>query len=106
MTNVVNKHTHTPTDRDVYIGRGSRWGNSWSHREGTKASFQVATVGEAIASYRRWLWSEIEAERITLHDLAALDGKNLVCFCKPGPCHGDVLDAACAWAIAQLYPQP
>lgn len=27
MTTVVNKHTHTPTPNDVYIGRGSKWGN-------------------------------------------------------------------------------
>lgn len=27
MTTVVNKHTHTSTPNNVYIGRGSKWGN-------------------------------------------------------------------------------
>lgn len=55
-----------------------------------------------IARYRVWLWIQIRARKITVQDLLALDGKDLVCFCKqPGKevsCHGDVVESAVTWA--------
>lgn len=98
-TRAVNKRFES---YDVYIGRGSRWGNDFSHREGTKASHVVASRDEAIACYREWLWAEIAAGRVTLEELAALHGKRLGCFCKPKACHGDVLAAAADWAAKEL----
>ena len=95
MCTVVNKRFEA---FDVYIGRGSRWGNEYSHREGTKATVIVPTVEEAIAKYRDDLWSKIKSGQITLSDLRSLDGKRLGCFCKPAPCHGDVLKRAVEWA--------
>jgi len=109
MTLVVNRHTHTKTPLDVYIGRGSIWGNQFSHREGTKAVFVVASVQEAVDAHRVSLWSQIRHGEITLGQLAALDGKTLVCFCsspdRPRPCHGHTLAKAAAWARAELDAQ-
>jgi hypothetical protein len=99
-TVVVNRKTQ---DFDVYIGRGSKWGNDFSHREGTKALVLVRTREEAIARYRIDLWRKIKAGEITLDDLADLHGKRLGCYCAPLPCHGDVLVAAAAWADEQLF---
>ena len=94
-------------DYDVYIGRsrGTRgfWGNPFSHKEGAQAKFKVATREAAISSYKSWLWQEIKAERITLEQLAALDGKTLGCWCKPKSCHGDVLTVAAEWAKRELF---
>lgn len=89
---------------DVYVGRGrgSRWGNPFSHKDDTLAQFKVATVEEAIEQYRSWLWSQLKSGDITLTDLAALSGKTLGCWCAPGPCHGDVLAAAAEWADEQI----
>ena len=95
---------------DVYIGRGSdpntgergRWGNPFSHKENTSALLRVSSRERAIAEYKGWLWHEINEGRITLEDLAALDGKTLGCWCKPKACHGDVLAAAATWAASQL----
>lgn len=39
------------------------------------------------AKYRRYLMSSPEL----LADLHQLKGKVLGCWCKPGPCHGDIL---------------
>lgn len=99
MATVVNRRT---AEFDVYIGRGSRWGNPYSHKSGTLAQFVVGSRDEAIAAYRQWLWAEIQAQRITLEDLAQLDGKRLGCYCKPLSCHGDVLVQAVEWAVQQL----
>lgn len=72
---------------DVYIGRPSIWGNPYSHRAGTKALYRVGTVREAIEAYERWIHTQPQL----LSLLPTLRGKALGCWCKPGPCHGDVL---------------
>lgn len=98
MIQVVNKYKHKSTPNDVYIGRGSPLGNPYTHLEGaTKAEHKVATREEAIEKYEPWLEKarmtdptvSIALNRLTMK---ALDGDlNLVCFCKPQGCHGDVI---------------
>lgn len=83
---------------DVYIGRPSKWGNPFSHKEGTAALFKVDTVEEAISSYKKWLMDKYQDGSVTTEELASLYGKRLGCWCKPGPCHGDVLKEAAEWA--------
>lgn len=94
---VVNKYKHTPTPHDIYIGRGSPLGNSYSHMDNTKAEHKVATREEAIEKYSEWL----ERARMNnplinnyldkIADLAKDNEVCLVCFCKPQACHGDVI---------------
>jgi hypothetical protein len=92
---------------DVYIGRGrcpqsgepGRWGNP----------FRIGPDGtreEVIARYADWLREEVDAERISLEELAALDGKVLGCWCAPEPCHGEVLERASDWAARMLAAGP
>lgn len=95
---VLNKHKHQIPSDAVYIGRGSRWGNP----------FVIGKHGsrdEVIAKYRSALDRDIKNGKVSLKDLAALHGKDLVCFCKPLPCHGDVLERAAAWAVTELNKQ-
>lgn len=99
---VVNKRTHTLVAGDVYIGRGSRWGNRFSHRAGTRAEVVVGSREEAVEAYRRELWANVQAGVVSVDALAALHGRTLVCFCAPLACHGDVLERAAAWAVKQL----
>ena len=57
---------------DVYIGRGSKWGNPFKiGRDGTR--------GDVIVKYREWILNNTEL----LEDLYELDGKVLGCWCKP-----------------------
>ena len=84
-TKVVNKYHKLPYD--VYIGRGSKWGNPFSHMDGTKALYKVETREEVIEKFREWIMTQPEL----LADLHELKGKTLCCFCKPKACHGDVL---------------
>lgn len=72
---------------DVYIGRPSKWGNPFSHKEDTVAEFKVGSREEALIKYKEWLMSQPEL----LKDLEELKGKTLGCWCKPLPCHGNIL---------------
>ena len=74
---------------DVYIGRGSIWGNPFTHKplKDTKAQFQVATRIEAIEKYEDWILTQPEL----LGQIHKLKGLTLGCFCRPLVCHGDVL---------------
>lgn len=87
---------------DIYIGRPSMWGNPFSHKEGTQATFKVNTIEEAISNYNKWLGMKYKAGEISLAQLASLHGKTLGCWCRPGPCHGDVLVKASSWANSKL----
>lgn len=81
---------HCKRDRyDVYIGRPSKWGNPFSHKDGTLAKYKVASREEAVSAYEDWL---LNGEgRYLLKDLHELKGKVLGCWCSPHTCHGDVL---------------
>lgn len=76
-TKVVNKYKEP---YDIYIGRGSKWGNPFEiGKDGTRE--------EVIEKYRLYILNKPEL----LNSLPELKGKTLGCFCKPKPCHGDVL---------------
>ena len=74
---------------DVYIGRGSIWGNPFTHLPlvKTQAKYQVATRQAAIECYEDWLLQQPEL----LGQIYKLKGLTLGCYCRPFPCHGDVL---------------
>jgi hypothetical protein len=77
MTKVVN---YKKDKYDIYIGRGSKWGNP----------FKIGPDGsrmEVIKKYKEYI---LQDEELLKH-LPELKGKILGCFCKPLPCHGDVL---------------
>lgn len=86
-TRVVNKYKES---YDVYIGRGSKWGNPFTHLStNTQAQFVVADREEAISAYEAWI-TRGEGRHL-LTQLHELEGQTLGCFCKPKSCHGDVL---------------
>lgn len=87
MPSVYNKRYYYP-DRAIYIGRPSIWGNPFSHLEGTLAEFRVNSREEAIAAYRLYLMNQPE---LIQRAKTELRGRDLVCWCNPGPCHGDIL---------------
>ena len=52
MTTVVH---HKKDKYDVYIGRPSKWGNPFTHKEGTRAEYILPTRDEAVEAYRKWI---------------------------------------------------
>jgi hypothetical protein len=73
---------------DVLIDRSTMWGNPFSHKQGTKAKFLVATRAESIAKFEEWFLSRPGMVALAKQ---VLRGKVLGCWCKPLACHGDVL---------------
>lgn len=72
---------------DVYIGRGSKWGNIFTHKYATMAGCMVETREEAIECFEKW----IRNQPVLMAALPELVGKTLGCYCAPKACHGDVL---------------
>jgi hypothetical protein len=78
MTTVV----HIREPHDVYIGRHSKWGNSFRVCPGVKGSRETV-----IRMYREWIVTKPHL----MAALPELRGKVLGCHCAPLACHGDVL---------------
>ena len=80
MAKVLNRHLDEIPKDATYIGRPSKWGNPFViGRDGTRP--------EVIAKYRRWLCDQPNL----VGSLPEIRGRDLVCFCAPRACHGDVL---------------
>ena len=84
MTKVVNINKEPC---DICIMRPSKWGNLYSHKDGTLAKYKVATRQIAISKYRDHILNSPEL-LLSIHEL---EGKKLGCTCHPLPCHGDIL---------------
>ncbi|MDD2878367.1 MAG: DUF4326 domain-containing protein [Acidiphilium sp.] len=79
---VLNKKTYArqlPADA-VYIGRGSKWGNPFILGRNDSRD-------EIAAKHEHWL----SRQNHLLRSIDELKGRDLVCFCAPLTCHGDLL---------------
>lgn len=85
MTRVVNLRQEA---HQVYIGRGGRGQSGYFGNP-----FKVKDHGEAKALelYRAYFLDRVERDERFRERILELNGKVLGCFCKPGPCHGDVI---------------
>ena len=82
MPKVYNKTDYNVPEDAVYVGRPSEWGNPFRiGRDGTReeviAKFEKIYVPAILKKKPDWL--------------EPLRGKDLVCWCAPEACHGDVL---------------
>jgi hypothetical protein len=90
VVRIQRKGGHVVQGCDVYIGRAcntggwdlaaSKWANPYRVAE-------CGTVEAAVEKYRQYIMRTPSL----LNDIGELRGKTLGCWCKPGPCHGDVL---------------
>lgn len=81
MPRVLNKRRDEVGLDAVYIGRPSKWGNPFViGKDGTRS--------EVIKKYEAWIRNNPDLVEAAKRELK---GKDLVCFCSPKPCHGDVL---------------
>ena len=100
MIQVVNKYKIKPSADDVYIGRGSLLGNPYTSVKDkeTLAKYTCDTREDSITLYKEYLLNKIRSrDRIVcgeikrIYDLHKRGNVNLVCFCKPKSCHGDII---------------
>ena len=67
---------------DEPISGVGKWGNPWSWQD----------APDPIGNYRRYIRYRVAVGHVTPNDIRReLAGKRLGCFCKPKPCHADVL---------------
>lgn len=81
---------HIP-DGAIYIGRGGKGLTQSKFANPFKLSTDEER-GATLNRYKEWLWNECLNRRITKNDILSLDGKDLVCFCAPKPCHGNIIE--------------
>jgi hypothetical protein len=86
MTKAVNIYT---SGYDVYIGRAGKgqdgyFGNPFRLRTSE-------TRGATIERYRKYFHDRLETDPEFKRRVHELKGKTPGCFCKPYPCHGDVI---------------
>jgi len=78
---VCNKYHNTARPGAVYIGRGSPYGNPFViGRDGDR--------NEVCEKYAAMLKNDPALIELVK---ARLKGKDLICFCAPKRCHGDIL---------------
>lgn len=82
----------------VYIGRPSMWGNPFASVYAVPIwRNDVIRVSDPVEMYKLWLQGRKykglnqKQRKQVLENVHTLRGKTLRCFCKPKPCHGDVL---------------
>ncbi len=86
---ILNKKTDDIPSDAIYVGRPSKWGNPFKMNDpllprGISRREKRRLV---IEQYREWILRQPDL----LKDLGELQGKDLVCWCSPLPCHADVL---------------
>lgn len=101
MIHIVNKHTHSPNENDIYVGRGSKLGNPFSSIQGreTKANFICASREEAIENFSSYLKQKISDKDKNICDelnriwkiAKSVRDINLVCYCAPKSCHATII---------------
>lgn len=74
----------------VNVARPSKWGNPY--QAGTDGEGDRAYLARLYRDYMdRQLAPETPRRETTVAALRELRGRNLACWCPPGPCHADVL---------------
>lgn len=81
MPKVYNKYHKDAPEGAIYIGRPSPWGNPFVvGKDGTRE--------QCIELYREWMMYQPKLrERMR----SELRGRDLICFCAPKACHGDII---------------
>jgi hypothetical protein len=85
VTRIVNKNI--TSEFDVYIGRGSPWGNPFA----ISHSGEGPDRADVIDKYKDYFYEKIESDPVFRRGILGLRGLRLACFCKPEACHGDVI---------------
>ena len=85
-TRVVNLRRE---DYDVYIGRAGQgedgyFGNPIRLNPGE-------TRGSTLEKFKEYFYNRLQTDPQYKERIASLKGLTLGCFCKPNPCHGDII---------------
>ena len=70
--------------------QSSIWQNPFKIKVKSGTSTSTSTREDVIAKYKEYIYNKIIDDDL-VDKLLLLKGKNLGCWCKPEPCHGDIL---------------
>ncbi len=96
MYKVYNKHHGDAPSNAVYIGRGSKWGNP----------FVLGRDGDRLTVIQKYIAYILSNDALIEAARRELKEKDLLCFCSPKECHGDVLMAIANDLAIPVYSAP
>ena len=93
MTKIVNIYKDS---YQIYIGRSGRgkdgdYGNPIRVGISCHICGKTHGKGETLLCYEVYLKNRLSVDEVFRESVKNLNGMVLGCFCKPKPCHGDVL---------------
>ena len=74
---------------DVYIGRAGH-GKDGYFGNPFRLDAEMARGG-TLDRYRKYFYHRLSTDEEFRRRIGELQGKTLGCFCKPNPCHGDII---------------
>ena len=83
-THVVNLHHYTGKKDVITIDRHTLFGNQFHINDDMSRE-------EVIQAYRSYFYHRLILDWYFKRELMKLKGQILGCWCKPLPCHGDVI---------------
>jgi hypothetical protein len=96
MIQVKNKKIYNGDG--FYIGRPTMFGNPFSHKNDTLATYKTNSPEESVSQYKIWFYEQIKTndkfkkELQTLIDYYRNNNElTMICWCNPRICHGDVI---------------
>jgi len=85
-TKVVNIKTD---NYDVYIGRAGRGQDGYFGNPFMLSAGQIR--GASLEKFKEYFYGRLKSDIEYSRRINGLKGKTLGCFCKPYPCHGDII---------------
>lgn len=80
---IYNKNHGKVPRGSIFIGRPSKYGNPFIKGiHGTRS--------EVLAKFKEYLVDQLENGYFSIDEILMLYESDLVCYCHPLPCHGDI----------------
>lgn len=86
ITTVVNIYK---SSYDIYCGRAGKGKDGYFGNPFKCNSYEPK--GATIGNFKTYFYSRLEKDSEFKEKVHALKGKILGCFCKPNPCHADII---------------
>jgi len=84
VTNIRYTFIDTRLIGTIRIDRTTIFGNPFKIKKG-------CTRKQSIEKFKSYFYNRIKTDKVFRQRIKALGGHVLGCWCKPNPCHGDIL---------------
>lgn len=97
ITRVIHIRDSQKNESEAYIGRAGKghsglFGNPIAIGKLCPLCHETHNDrGSTLSCYEQYLLNRLSSDEAFFNAFWQLKGKTLVCFCKPQPCHGDVM---------------